>query len=49
VRAKGHTVALVLDYHRFERFLLAFPESMVALTTITVQRLLALEKRTHMM
>jgi hypothetical protein len=45
VRATGPTVALVLDYQRFERFLLAFPESMAALTAITVQRLLALEAR----
>jgi CRP-like cAMP-binding protein len=45
VRAAGPTVALVLDYQRFERFLLAFPESMAALTTLTVQRLLALEAR----
>jgi monoamine oxidase len=45
VRAAGPTVALVLDYQRFERFLLAFPESMAALTTMTVQRLLALEAR----
>jgi monoamine oxidase len=41
--ADGATVTLVLDYQRFQRFLLAFPESMRALLEQTVQRLLARE------
>jgi hypothetical protein len=45
VRARGPMVALVLDYQRFERFLLAFPESMAALLSTTVQRLIAREGR----
>jgi CRP-like cAMP-binding protein len=45
VRAHGATVVLVLDYQRFQRFLLAFPESMQALLASTVQRLLALESK----
>lgn len=46
VRAVGPTVALVLDYQRFQRFLLAFPESMQALLETTVRRLLAHEAAT---
>ncbi len=45
VHAAGATTILVLDYQRFQRFLLAFPESMQALLDTTVQRLLALESR----
>ena len=45
VIAHGKTVALVLDYQRFERFLLAFPESMKVLLDATVQHLLATEIR----
>ncbi len=37
--AKGPTVVLALDYHRFKRFLMAFPESLMALMTRTVERL----------
>jgi monoamine oxidase len=33
------TVVLVLDYQRFKRFLMAFPESMIALVSLTVDRL----------
>jgi CRP-like cAMP-binding protein len=43
VRADGPTVALVLDYQRFQRFLFAFPESMAALLEVTVERLLRRE------
>ena len=43
VRAQGPTVALVLDYGRFQRFLFAFPESMGALLKIAVRRLLERE------
>jgi hypothetical protein len=35
------TELLALDYQRFERFLLAFPESMFALMQLTVKRLLS--------
>jgi CRP-like cAMP-binding protein len=37
IRAEGLTVALVLDYQRFQRFLFAFPESMAALLRLAVQ------------
>jgi monoamine oxidase len=37
--AKGSTLVLVLDYQRFKRFLLAFPESLMALMALTVGRL----------
>jgi monoamine oxidase/CRP-like cAMP-binding protein len=47
IRAKGPTVALVLDYQRFQRFLFAFPESMAALLKLAVQRLLAREADSH--
>lgn len=42
VRAEGPApvVALVMDYQRFQRYLMAFPESMAALLKLTVQRLL---------
>jgi Flavin containing amine oxidoreductase/Cyclic nucleotide-binding domain len=43
--ASGSTHALVLDYQRFQRFLLAFPESMHARLDETVQRLLEHEAR----
>jgi hypothetical protein len=43
--ASGSTRALVLDYQRFQRFLLAFPESMRALLDETVRRLLEHEAR----
>jgi hypothetical protein len=47
IRAKGPTVALVLDYQRFQRFLFAFPESMAALLKLAVQRLVARETDSH--
>jgi CRP-like cAMP-binding protein len=37
--ARGSTTVLALDYKRFERFLKAFPESLMALMTLTVRRL----------
>jgi hypothetical protein len=37
--ARGETVVLALDYQRFKRFLMAFPESMLALMSLTVNRL----------
>jgi hypothetical protein len=37
--ARGDTVVLAIDYHRFKRFLMAFPESLMALMTRTVERL----------
>jgi CRP-like cAMP-binding protein len=40
VIARGPTELLALDYQRFRSFLLAFPESMLALMKITVDRLL---------
>jgi CRP-like cAMP-binding protein len=40
IRAHGLVLALVLDYPRFQRYLLAFPQSMAALLKLTVQRLL---------
>jgi monoamine oxidase len=39
LRARGKTSVLELDYERFKRFLLAFPESMLALMALTVRRL----------
>jgi monoamine oxidase len=39
LRAVGPTTALVLDYKHFKRFLLAFPESMLALFAVCVERL----------
>jgi monoamine oxidase len=47
IRAEGPTVALVLDYQRFQRFLFAFPESMAALLKLAVQRLVAREADSH--
>jgi monoamine oxidase len=41
VVARGESSALQLDYDRFQRFLLAFPESCLALLKLTVSRLLA--------
>jgi len=40
VTARGPGKALALDYQRFRRFLLAFPESAMALLQITVERLI---------
>ena len=40
VIARGNSSALQLDYDRFQRFLLAFPESCLALLKLTVGRLL---------
>jgi monoamine oxidase len=39
LRAAGPTTVLVLDYKHFKRFLLAFPESMMALFATCVERL----------
>jgi CRP-like cAMP-binding protein len=39
LEARGKTRVLALDYERFKRFLHAFPKSLFALTTLTVQRL----------
>jgi monoamine oxidase len=39
LRARGDTSVLELDYERFKRYLLAFPESMLALMALTVRRL----------
>jgi monoamine oxidase len=41
--ARGDTTVLLLDYPRFKRFLMAFPESMLALMSLTVDRLLDLQ------
>jgi CRP-like cAMP-binding protein len=38
--SRGQSQALALDYHRFHRFLLAFPESSLALLRLTVDRLM---------
>jgi CRP-like cAMP-binding protein len=38
--SRGASQALALDYHRFHRFLLAFPESSLALFKLTVDRLM---------
>lgn len=40
VVARGPTKVLALDYQRFRRFLLAFPESAMALLQLTVERLI---------
>jgi CRP-like cAMP-binding protein len=40
VTARGPSSALQLDYDRFQRFLLAFPESCLALLKLTVSRLM---------
>jgi monoamine oxidase len=45
VVARGASSALQLDYDRFQRFLLAFPESCLALLKLTVGRLLEREAR----
>jgi monoamine oxidase len=37
--ARGDAIVLALDYPRFKRFLMAFPESMLALMSLTVDRL----------
>jgi monoamine oxidase len=39
LKARGATSVLALDYQRFKRFLIAFPESMLALMALTVHRL----------
>jgi len=41
VIAKGRGRVLALDYQRFNRFLLAFPECTLALLRLTVDRLIA--------
>jgi len=41
VVSNGASKALALDYQRFHRFLLAFPESAMALFRLTVERLIA--------
>jgi len=41
VVSNGPSQALALDYQRFHRFLLAFPESSLALFRLTVERLIA--------
>lgn len=41
VVSHGPSKALALDYQRFQRFLLAFPESALALLRLTVERLIA--------
>ena len=41
VVSRGATRTLALDYQRFHRFLLAFPESSLALLRLTVERLIA--------
>jgi monoamine oxidase len=41
VVSRGKSRALALDYQRFHRFLLAFPESSLALLQLTVERLIA--------
>jgi flavin-dependent amine oxidoreductase/cyclic nucleotide-binding protein len=39
LRAEGPTAVLTLDYQRLKRFLMAFPESLMALMALTVKRL----------
>jgi predicted NAD/FAD-dependent oxidoreductase len=39
LRARGATGVLTLDYQRLKRFLMAFPESLMALMALTVKRL----------
>jgi monoamine oxidase len=39
LRAEGATSVLSLDYERLKRFLMAFPESLMALMALTVRRL----------
>jgi CRP-like cAMP-binding protein len=41
VVALERTSAFTLDYQRFQRFLLAFPESMYSLLRVTIGRLMA--------
>jgi hypothetical protein len=41
VISRGESRTLALDYQRFHRFLLAFPESSLALLRLTVERLIA--------
>ena len=41
VVSRGASSALALDYQRFHRFLLAFPESSLALLQLTVERLIS--------
>jgi CRP-like cAMP-binding protein len=42
--ARTDTEVLELDYQRFNRFLVAFPESMSALMELAVERLTALQE-----
>jgi CRP-like cAMP-binding protein len=46
VVSKGRSQALSLDYQRFQRFLLAFPESSLALLKLTVERLILQRRAT---
>jgi monoamine oxidase len=41
VVARTDGAALTLDYHRFERFLLAFPDSLMGVLQLTVNRLIS--------
>ena len=45
LRAAGPTSVLVLDYKHFKRFLLAFPESMLALFATCVERLATMQTK----
>ena len=47
LQAVGPTTVLVLDYKHFKRFLLAFPESMMALFAMCVERLDSRQTQTH--
>jgi CRP-like cAMP-binding protein len=42
--AREATVLLSLDYDRFERFLLAFPEATLKLFKLTVQKFISQQK-----
>jgi monoamine oxidase len=46
LRARGATGVLTLDYQRLKRFLMAFPESLMALMALTVKRLHERQSRT---
>jgi monoamine oxidase len=48
VVALEDTAVLVLDYQRFQRFLLAFPESIYALLRLTVSRLIHQSNAPHL-
>jgi len=47
LRAIGPTSVLTLDYKHFKRFLLAFPESMLSLFSMCVQRLETQQTKPH--